>query len=130
MGFLIDTVRLRRRRRYAFFTSTKLATLARSLMDCAVVLIVAEAPRFRSQWTLFGRLVQMQPPRRLGSSTKFALRFSMGWTTDLSCMNRRSSVLRAAARVICLLTVTRTVLPGFNSKAIGGSPAEKTSGEV
>ena len=51
---------------YAFFTSTNFATLFKSLMLCGVVRIVAEAPCFKSQCTLFGRLVQMHPPRRLG----------------------------------------------------------------
>src|SRR5439155_9427735 len=103
---------------YAFFTSIKLATLFRSLMLCGVVWIVADAPCFRSQCTLFGRLVQMHPPRRLGSSSKFALRFSIGLAIDLSFMNSRSSVLRAESRLIFLLTVTRTVAPGLRSRAM------------
>src|SRR5690348_11003692 len=51
----------------------------------------------------------MQPPRRLGSSMKFLLRASNGSATDLSVRNNRSSVLRAEARLTCLLMVTRTV---------------------
>ena len=46
-----------------------------------VVLIVADAPCFRSQCTLLGRLVQMHPPRRLGISSKLPLRFSIGRAT-------------------------------------------------
>src|SRR6187200_29921 len=91
--------------------STKVSTLFRSLIACGVVLIVAEAPLLRLGWTLFGRLVQMHPPRRLGSSWKFALRSSMGPLTALSVRNSRSIVLRAASRVMFLLTVTRTVWP-------------------
>ena len=62
-----------------------------------MALIVAEAPCVRSGWTLLGRLVQMTPPRRLGSSLKFRLRRAMGLLTDLSSINSRSIVLRRFA---------------------------------
>src|SRR5688500_11303751 len=112
------------------FTATKSATLGRSRMLCAVVLIVAAAPRSRLGCSLFGRFVQICPPRRLGSSLKFAARVSSGLRTVLSCMNSRSSVLRAAPRLMFLLTVTRTVWPGLRSVAMVASPGEKSSGGV
>src|SRR5262245_56083150 len=55
----------------------------------------------------------MTPPRRLGRSLKLALRAAIGLAIDLSCMKSRSSVLRAASRVMVFLMVTLTVPPGF-----------------
>src|SRR3954469_18962075 len=77
--------------------------------------MVAAAPRARVGGTLFGRLVQTAPPRRLASGTKLRLRSSIGLLIALSFMNSRSSVLRADSRVVVLLMVTRTVLPGLRS---------------
>src|SRR5688572_5227496 len=94
---------------FADFTSMNVATLLRSLIACGVAMIVADAPLIRSGWTLFGRFVQMHPPRRLGSSLKLRLRTAMGSLTARSFMNSRSSVLRAASRLIVLLIVIRTV---------------------
>src|SRR5688572_21557801 len=86
--------------------------------------MVAVTPRSSLGKTLFGRLVQICPPRRLGSSLKLALRRSIGVRTALSCMNRRVKVLRAPSRLIDLLMVTRTVCPLFRSNAIGVSDKE------
>src|ERR1700748_3457660 len=90
-------------------------------MLCGVARIVAAAPRVRLGWSLFGRLVQIWPPRRLGNSMKLAARLSRGFLTDLSCMNSRSIVLRAEARLIVLLIVIRTVWPGFMFSGIAVS---------
>src|SRR4029079_19517926 len=103
---------------FADLTSTNVATLLRSLIACGVATIVALAPLISSGCTLFGRLVQMHPPRRLGSSMKFALRVAMGLATALSWRNSRSRVLRAESRLMFLLTVTRIVCPGLSSNAI------------
>src|SRR5207249_12186035 len=80
--------------------------------------MVAASPRWRGGCTLLGRLVQMHPPRRLGSSLKLALRVSIGLLIDLSLRNSRSSVFFAESRFTCLLMVTRTVWPGLRSMAI------------
>src|SRR3954451_14627631 len=103
------------------------ATLFRSFAACAVTLTLAAAPGLSSGWTLLGRLVQICPPRRLGSSLKFLLRASIGPRTALSRMNRRSKVLRAASRLIVLLIVTRTVAPDLRSRAMSLSPKSKGS---
>src|SRR5207253_328304 len=64
--------------RYPLATSTNVATLFKSFIVCGVALMVALSPRSSGGCTLFGRFVQMTPPRRLGSSLKFALRASIG----------------------------------------------------
>src|SRR5688572_22337817 len=86
--------------------------------------MVAVTPRSSLGKTLFGRLVQICPPRRFGSSLKLALRRSIGARTALPCMNRRVRVLRAPSRLIDLLMVTRTVCPLFNSDAMRVSDKE------
>src|SRR3954470_4933180 len=103
----------------------KSATLFRSLAAWAVTFTLAAKPGISSGWTLLGRLVQIWPPRRLGSSLKFLLRAWIGPRTALSRMNSRSKVLRAASRLIVLLMVTRTVAPGLRSRAMGLSPKSK-----
>src|SRR5437763_691439 len=83
---------------------------------------VAAAPRSTLAWTLFGRLVQIHPPRRLGSGMKLALRSSIGIATARSSMNRRRRVLRAPSRVTVFLIVTRSDCPGFASIGMIQSP--------
>src|SRR5688572_242116 len=99
-------------------------------MLAAVVLIVAEAPLSSSGWTLLTRFVQIVPPRRLGRGMKFLARASSGARTALSFMNSRSIVLRAASRVMLLLTVTRTVWPGLRSIAMLKSPGKIERGSI
>src|SRR5688572_21371329 len=99
-------------------------------MLAAVVLIVAEAPLSSSGWTLLTRFVQIVPPRRLGNGMKFLARASNGARTALSFMNSRSIVLRAASRVMLLLTVTRTVWPGLRSIAMLKSPGKIERGSI
>src|SRR5688572_802286 len=99
-------------------------------MLAAVVLIVAEAPLSSSGWTLLTRFVQIVPPRRLGKGMKFFARASRGARTALSFMNSRSIVLRAASRVMLLLTVTRTVWPGLRSIAMLKSPGKIERGSI
>src|SRR5205809_685186 len=96
-------------------------------MCCGVARIVADAPRSREGCTLFGRLVQMQPPRRLGSALKLALRTAIGLATVLSIINSRSSVFLAAWRVGVLLIVTRTLPPALMSMLMV-SPPKSSSG--
>src|SRR5690349_10727926 len=71
-----------RRRYFAPFTSTNSSTLARSRMAWGVAVTVAASPLFNETWILLGRLVQICPPRRLGSSLKFRLRRARGLVRD------------------------------------------------